>query len=63
MNMKCSNGPIFEIHNKDLSDIERIEIVSRPGSVIYGPGAVAGIINITTKNADGNDGYFKFLNS
>jgi outer membrane receptor protein involved in Fe transport len=51
MNLQTENGPIFEIQNKDLSDIEKIEITSGPGSVIHGPGAIGGVISITTKNA------------
>ncbi len=51
MNMQLENGAIFEIQNKDLSDIEKIEITSGPGSVIHGPGAIGGVISITTKNA------------
>jgi outer membrane receptor protein involved in Fe transport len=51
MNLQVENGPIFEIQNKDLSDIEKIEITSGPGSVIHGPGAIGGVISITTKNA------------
>ena len=36
----------------DLNDIEKIEIIRGPGSVTYGPGAVAGVINIMTKKVD-----------
>ena len=48
MNLQYENGPVFEIQNKDLSDIEKIEIISGPGSVTYGPGAIGGVISITT---------------
>lgn len=51
MNLQVDNGAMFEIQNKDLSDIEKIEITSGPGSVIHGPGAIGGVISITTKNA------------
>jgi len=37
--------------NWDLNDIERVEIIRGPGSVTYGPGAIAGVINIITKTA------------
>lgn len=50
MNMQYENGPLFEIQNKDLSDIEKIEIINGPGSVTYGPGAIGGVISITTKS-------------
>lgn len=52
-NMNCQHvdGSVFEFQNKDISDIEKIEITRGPGSVIYGPGAIGGVISITTKNA------------
>ncbi len=56
VNMKVKNGPIFEIQNKDLDDIERIEVIHGPGSVTYGPGAIGGIFNIITKNHIDNKG-------
>lgn len=49
MNNKAFAGASSEMEMWDLSDIERIEIVSGPGSVTYGPGAVAGVISITTR--------------
>ena len=39
--------------NLDLDNVKRIEFVSGPGSSLYGSGAMAGVINIITK--DGND--------
>lgn len=51
MNLQTENGPIFEIQNRDLSDIEKIEIANGPGSVIHGPGAIGGVISVTTKKA------------
>ena len=52
-NMKSLNGPFYEIQNRDLNDIESIEIVRGPGSVTYGHGAIGGIINIKTLKEDG----------
>jgi outer membrane receptor for ferrienterochelin and colicin len=34
----------------DLADVERIEIVRGPGSVLYGTGAFFGVINLVTRN-------------
>ena len=31
-----------------MSDIQRIEVIRGPGSVISGPGAIGGVISITT---------------
>ncbi|SMF36991.1 TonB-dependent Receptor Plug Domain [Pseudobacteriovorax antillogorgiicola] len=44
-------GAILELDNWDLQDIERIEVVRGPGSVTYGTGAIAGVINIITRTA------------
>lgn len=56
MNQRTHSGIVTEIENWDLSDIERIEVVRGPGSVTYGPGAVAGVIRITTRRAEDLDG-------
>ncbi len=56
MNSKGHYGAKSELEQWDLSDIQRIEIVRGPGSVIYGPGAVAGVINIITHDADSSEG-------
>src|SRR3989304_2848801 len=51
VNIKAHYGARLELVNWDLNDIERIEIIRGPGSVIYGPGAIGGVINIYTKTA------------
>jgi len=51
VNIKSHYGARLELLNWDLNDISRIEIVRGPGSVTYGPGAIGGVINIYTKNA------------
>jgi outer membrane receptor protein involved in Fe transport len=51
LNQKAYSGAVSELENWDLADIDKVEIIRGPGSVTYGPGAVMGVINITTKNA------------
>ena len=51
MNQRAAEGAIEEIRHYTLDDIERIEVIRGPGSVTYGPGAVSGVVNIVTKNA------------
>ncbi len=56
MGLKNFPGAISELENWNLSDIESIDIVRGPGSVRYGPGAIAGVINITTRNGKSSEG-------
>ena len=42
-----------------VEDIERIEIVKGPASVLYGSSAMGGVINIITK--EGKDGFHGFI--
>ncbi|HSV27327.1 MAG TPA: TonB-dependent receptor [Sedimentisphaerales bacterium] len=51
INTGVSFGAISELSMWDMSDIEKVEVIRGPGSVTYGPGAIAGVISITTKNA------------
>ncbi len=44
-------GVITEIDQWDMGDIERVEVIHGPGSVTYGTGAIAGVINIITKTS------------
>lgn len=65
MNSKGRYGAKSELEQWDLNDIQRIEVIRGPGSVTYGPGAVAGVINIYTKNAstaDGTEGGVRYVN-
>jgi vitamin B12 transporter len=43
----------FDFSGIDVNDIERIEIVKGPQSIIYGSEAMAGVINIITKKGSG----------
>lgn len=45
-------GTFWESLPIDINDVEKIEIVRGPSSALYGPNAVAGVINILTKRPD-----------
>jgi len=56
VNQKAHNGATAELGLWDLNDIEKIAVFRGPGSVTFGPGAIMGVINITTKNAKKHTG-------
>lgn len=45
------SGVIWELQSPLLEDINQIEVVSGPGGTLYGPNAVNGVINVTSKDA------------
>lgn len=55
-NQKARSGAVAELEHWDMYDISMIEVIRGPGSVTYGPGGVACVINIITKNYESNDG-------
>ena len=50
-----AGGTFWESIPIDINDIDRIEIVRGPASALYGPNAVAGVINIITAKPAKND--------
>ena len=51
MNERQHYGALSERDLPLLADIHHIAIVRGPGSAIYGPGAIAGVVNIVIENA------------
>ena len=45
------SGVLWELQSPLLEDIDQIEVVSGPGGTLYGPNAVNGVINVTSKDA------------
>ena len=43
---------IWNLHQPLLEDIQQIEVISGPGGTLYGPNAVNGVVNITSKSAE-----------
>ena len=51
------SGVFWEVHDVVLEDIDRIEVISGPGGVLWGANAVNGVINILTKSAAQTQGW------
>ncbi len=41
----------WNLHSPLLEDLQQIEVISGPGGTLYGPNAVNGVINITSRDA------------
>ena len=50
------SGVFWDAQDLMLEDIDRIEVISGPGSTLWGTNAVNGVINIITKPAKGTQG-------
>src|SRR5689334_21698605 len=46
-----ADNVIWQLHQPLLEDIQQVEVISGPGGTLYGPNAVNGVVNITTKSA------------
>ncbi len=43
-------GPVQYLNTVDIEQVERIEVVRGPGSVLYGSDALGGVINVVTRS-------------
>ena len=50
------SGVFWDAQDLVMDDIERIEVISGPGSTIWGANAVNGVINVITKSAKDTQG-------
>lgn len=51
-------GVFWDVQNVLLEDVDRIEVVSGPGSALWGANAVNGVINVVTKSARDTQGVY-----
>jgi len=45
------SGVFWDLRQPLLEDIQQIEVISGPGGTLYGPNAVNGVVNITTRDS------------
>jgi iron complex outermembrane receptor protein len=50
-------GVFWESQDAMLEDVDRIEIIRGPGAALWGSNAVAGVINIITKDSSSTQGF------
>ncbi|MGL1933469.1 MAG: TonB-dependent receptor plug domain-containing protein [Fibrobacterales bacterium] len=55
MNTQSRDGATTELNLGLLGDIERVEVLRGPAGLVYGSGAIAGIVNIVTQQYVGKD--------
>ena len=55
------SGTFWEAQDVLLEDVERIEVISGPGSTLWGANAVNGVINVITRPATATQGSFGTL--
>ena len=53
------SGVFWDVQDYLLEDIDRIEVISGPGGTLWGANAVNGVINITSKSAQGHAGILR----
>src|SRR5690242_12850867 len=46
-----ADNVLWQLHQPMLEDVQQVEVISGPGGTLYGPNAVNGVVNITTKSA------------
>jgi iron complex outermembrane receptor protein len=51
-------GVFWDVQDVVLEDVDRIEVVSGPGSALWGANAVNGVINVITKSSKETQGAF-----
>jgi len=55
-----SLAAVYGVEQIPTALIQRIEIVKGGGSALYGPGAIAGVINVIPRTPAEDGGYFKY---
>src|SRR3569623_1416044 len=57
------SGVFWDVQDVMLEDVERIEVISGPGTTLWGANAVNGVINVITRSAKDTQGTLATLGS
>ena len=60
MNHESRDGAFSEISLGLLGDVERIEVLRGPSGLVYGSGAIAGVVNLVTVQPDKTSGNVSY---
>lgn len=56
VNRACTFGMDQGLASVDPAQVERVEVLSGPGSTLFGSGSLGGVINVVTRHAQGTAG-------
>ncbi len=59
MNHESRDGAMAEISLGLLGDVKRVEVLRGPGGLVYGSGAIAGVINVVTEEYESDETYIE----
>ncbi len=54
LSSQSRDGTVSDLSLGLLGDVERVEVLRGPAGLVYGSGAIAGIVNVVTREMEGN---------
>jgi outer membrane receptor protein involved in Fe transport len=54
LNSQSRDGAVTDLSLGMLGEVERVEVLRGPAGLVYGSGAIAGIVNVVTRASEGN---------
>jgi outer membrane receptor protein involved in Fe transport len=54
LNLQSRDGALTDLALGSLGDVQRVEVLRGPSGIVYGSGAIAGVVNIVTRTTSDN---------